>query len=77
MAIIFLLIGISLALLGVRDRFRKNIFTYVTVGVGLVIFLLFAGVDVPGELLLIGMPVWAVSLMRAKPIKKLKGKGAK
>jgi len=74
MAVIFLLVGMILAGLGMKAKFRKNLFTVITVGIGLLFFLLIAGVPVPGEILLIGLPTWLVAFMRTEKVKSIRTK---
>lgn len=78
MAIVFLITGMILAGLGMKPKFRKNLFTGLTVGVGLLLFLLIAGVPVPGEVLLLALPTWLVAFMRTgKKVAKSGDKSAK
>jgi hypothetical protein len=65
-ALPFLGIGIIVALAGVRwTKFGKNAMTALSAIVVIGFVLLLGGVAVPGELILLAMPMWVLSLVRS------------
>jgi len=64
MALIFLGVGIVLAVWGLRSTYGKNMATALTAATVLMLILLAAGAPIPGELILIAIPTWAVTLMQ-------------
>lgn len=66
MALLFLGTGIGLAVWGMYSKLGKNILTAVSVAVVLSFLLLMAGAPVPGEVILIALPAWVLTFMKAK-----------